>query len=96
MSELGETFAAWAEVKREKRASNTVHSTALLTGAGVIFDRHNGGAHLVVMAGPHTVDFWPSTGLWIVRKQGTKRRGVRKLIAFVEQSRSATHPKDHP
>lgn len=89
MGDMGDVFNAWREQKQAKRANNTKQSTALLQRAGVIFDSLNGGAHLVVQAGPSIVDFWPSTGLWIVRGRKTeKRRGVRKLIDFVERSRS--------
>lgn len=92
MSEMGEDFAAWREVKQAKRASNTEQSTAILQRSGVTFSSPNDGAHLIVLAGPHVVDFWPSTGLWIIRKAKTnaRRRGVRKLIEFVEQSRQGS------
>ena len=89
MGDMGEIFNDWHKVKQEKRASNTEQSTAILSRAGVVFSSPNGGAHLIVLAGPHVVDFWPSTGLWIIRKAKTnaRRRGVRKLVKFVEQSR---------
>lgn len=90
MSELGEAFEGWRAMKQAKRASNREQSAALLRRAGVIFDTKNDGAHLVVTAGPLTVDFWPGTGLWIVRglKIQRRRRGVRKLIDFVEAARA--------
>lgn len=88
MGDMGDVFNDWREHKQAKRADNTKQSTALLQQAGVIFDSLNAGAHLVVQADPNVVDFWPSTGLWIVRGQPAKRRGVRKLIEFVERSRS--------
>jgi hypothetical protein len=89
MSEMGEIFNDWRKVKQEKRASNTEQSTEILRRSGVVFSSPNGGAHLVVLAGPHVVDSWPSTGLWIIRKAKTnaRRRGVRKLVEFVEKSR---------
>ena len=46
--------------------------------------------HLIVLAGAKEVDFWPGTGLWIVRGTKDKRRGVRKLIEYVERQRGAT------
>ena len=49
-----------------------------------------GGAHLIVQAGAHTIDFWPSTGLWMVRKQKTRHGGVRKLIQFIKQQTKDT------
>lgn len=36
------------------------------------------------LAEHHEVDFWPGTGLWIVRGEQQRWRGVRKLLAFVE------------
>jgi hypothetical protein len=90
MSEIGEIFNGLRELKKEKRANNTECSTDILQRCGVAFSSPNGGAHLVVQAGPHVVDFWPSTGLWIVRNpsRSIRRRGVRKLVEFVEQSRN--------
>lgn len=90
MGDMGEIFNDLREMKKEKRASNTEQSTAILQRSGVVFSSPNGGTHLVVLAGPHVVDFWPSTGLWIIRKAKTnaRQRGVRKLVQFVEQSRN--------
>lgn len=90
MGDMGDVFNEMRAEAKKKRADNTVRSTALLQRAGVLFTVKNGGAHLVVLAGPHEVDFWPSTGLWIVRGQKAKRGGVRKLIEFVERSRRPT------
>ena len=90
MGDMAEVFNAYREVKKAKRARNIEQSTALLNMAGVFFDSKNAGAHLVVWAGNYDVDFWPSTGLWVVRGgDGQRRRGVRKLIDFVEQQRNA-------
>lgn len=86
MSEMAEYFNALRQFKQAKRADNREQSAAILQRSGVIFTSNNAGAHLVVLAGSKTVDFWPGTGLWIVRGQETyRRRGVRKLVAYVEQ-----------
>jgi len=72
---------------QQKRANNRQSSAALLAGAGIQFDEHNDGAHLVVKpeSGP-LIDFWPGTGLWIERQLPRKhRRGVRSLISHVNQ-----------
>lgn len=92
MGDMGDVFNELRVEKQQKRRDNTLYSTALLQRAGVLFTVKNGGAHLVVLAGPHEVDFWPSTGLWIVRGQKAKRGGVRKLIEFVERSRQGATP----
>ena len=89
MGDMGEIYSDLRELKRKKRASNTEHSTSLLQRAGVVFSSPNGGTHLIVLAGLNIVDFWPATGLWVIRKVKTnaRRRGVQKLIEFVEESR---------
>lgn len=74
----------WRDVKaarQEKRADNRTASADLLRQAGIQFQAKNGGAHLVVTALGKTIDFWPGTGLWIVRGQQKRNRGVRHLIS---------------
>lgn len=88
-SEMKGAFLSWEKHKQEKRASNREQSAAILTRSGVIFESKNGGAHLIVLAGSKGIDFWPGTGLWIVRGEKNRRRGVRKLLEFVELSRLA-------
>jgi len=77
-----EDYRAWDKAKQEKRADNRAQSASILARAGVIFESRNDGAHLVVLAGAHVVDFWPGTGLWIVRGSQARKRGVRALLAF--------------
>ena len=89
MSDMGDDFNALRKERQEKRADNRDQSAAVLTRAGVLFESKNLGTHLIVEAGARTVDFWPGTGLWIVRGVPDKRRGVRKLIEYVEQQRAA-------
>lgn len=84
MGDMSDTFTAMRKEGQAKRASNRESSAKLLQDAGIPFERKNGGAHLIV-AGRY--DFWPGTGVWIVREDGTKSRGVRKLIARVKGAR---------
>ena len=74
----------WRDVKaarQAKRADNRKSSAELLREAGIAFESKNDGAHLVVTALGHVIDFWPGTGLWICRKYpNTRKYGVRKLI----------------
>ena len=76
----------WRDVKaasQVKRANNRQSSPDLLRAAGVPFTIKNLDAHLIVKTdGGHTVDFWPGTGLWIMRGSTQRHGGVRKLIAF--------------
>ena len=87
MSDMGDDFTALRKIKQEKRASNRDASAAILSRSGVVFESKNLGAHLIVQAGATVVDFWPGTGLWIVRGEKKQRRGVRKLVEYVEQQR---------
>jgi len=84
---MGDMGDYWRDVKpamkedsRRKRASNRNSSAANLAAAGIQFESKNGGSHLVASAADLVVDFWPGTGLWIVRGTGERRRGVRHLI----------------
>lgn len=88
MSEAVEFYNDLKVIKAEKRASNREASAAILSRSGIVFESKNEGAHLVVLAGQSVVDFWPGTGLWIVRG-GQRKRGVRNLVKFVEKQRGA-------
>ena len=54
-----------------------IDSARILREHDVGFVARNGGAHLWVRG---TVDFWPGTGKWIVRKTNEKGRGVFGLL----------------
>lgn len=90
MGDVGDDFNALKKMRQEKRASNREDSAAILSRAGIVFESKNLDAHLVVQAGAKTVDFWPGTGLWIVRGTKEKRRGVRKLVEYVEACKKAS------
>lgn len=87
MSDMGDDFNALKKMRQEKRAGNRYDSAAILSRAGIMFESKNMGAHLIVLAGRQEVDFWPGTGLWIVRGETARRRGVRKLVEYVEKQR---------
>lgn len=82
MSEMGEMFNDWRAMKRQKKRENLVNSTDLLRERSVEFESHNGGVHLIVRGAGLVVDFWPSTGKFIVRG-GKTGRGVFKLLRLV-------------
>lgn len=91
--DIWDAYADLRKMRQEKRANNREQSAALLTRAGIFFEAKNDGAHLIVIGGPFVIDFWPGTGLWIVRGKAEdlsrKKRGVRNLIAFVERARGS-------
>ncbi|HEJ4320006.1 hypothetical protein PIGHUM_04436 [Pigmentiphaga humi] len=71
---------AMKEESQRRRSSNRESSSRLLTEAGISFESKNEGSHLIVSGQGAVVDFWPGTGLWIVRGSKERRRGVRQLI----------------
>jgi len=82
MGDMGEVFNEMRQATQERRAKNTRSSTELLEASKVQFMARNGGSHLIVKAGKRVVDFWPSTGLWIVRGEKAKHGGVMRLIEY--------------
>jgi hypothetical protein len=60
------------------RIALTVPLALLLLG--VEYASHNNGSHIVIKHGSKVVDFWPSTGLWIIRGVGGYARGINKLL----------------
>jgi len=76
-------WAAFREAKQKKRRSNLAYSTQQLVTAGIVYEAHNGGIHLVIHTRAEIIDFWPSTGLWWIRGTRNKRRGIVKLIKYV-------------
>lgn len=80
MSEVGDMYKELQAASRVKRAANRQSSAQLLTDAGIDFDSKNGGAHLIIEADDNFIDFWPGTGLWKVRNDGRKGRGVKSLL----------------
>lgn len=60
-------------------------ATEQLKEAGVDFEVCDRGTRiLVILGGGKFIDFWPSAGTWIVHGTGTKRRGILKLIEFIQ------------
>lgn len=86
-------FAAMREEGRKKKRSNLAQSTTLLQEHGVPFTVHNNGVHIVIERATETIDFWPSTGLWWVRKSRNKRRGIFNLLKYLKGSNATLNPQ---
>lgn len=78
MSEV-EIFGCLKQESQQRRTGNRENSAKILSDNGVSFESKNVGAHLIVHGHSITVDFWPGTGKWIVRK-GKTGRGVFNLL----------------
>lgn len=83
MSEMSEIWGDLREMRQEKKRSNLAASTKMLKQRNIPFVAHNGGIHLVLSRGEQKIDYWPSTGLWWIRGTSNKRRGITRLLAYM-------------
>ncbi len=81
MSEEVEVFQCLKQESQQRRAGNRENSAKILSDNGISFESKNLGAHLIVHGHSVTVDFWPGTGKFIVRK-GKTGRGVFNLLKY--------------
>lgn len=79
MSELGETFKAWKEYKKEKKRDNFKSSIEILKINSILFEQKS-PTHLRIQTGTGYFDFWPSTGKWIRYPDKYTSRGVFRLV----------------
>lgn len=68
------------EASRARRQCNRERSSAILTEHGVPYEVKNNGAHLVVTHPNGIADFWPGTGLYQMRANQRRGRGVFNLL----------------
>lgn len=85
MGDMGEFWndikPAMKEASKERRRANRENSADMLRACGIEFESRNGGAHLIVKGRlGQTIDFWPGTGKFIVRKPHRTGRGVRQVM----------------
>ena len=78
-SEIAQSFKFLKEQSKAKKISNMEYSTLMLIDKGYDVNIRNNGVHLIVKHNDKIVDFWPSTGKFIVRN-GCTSRGVKNLI----------------
>jgi hypothetical protein len=81
MSELGEDFKAYREMKRTKRADNHARAEKILKEKQI--------PHIRLSASHYRVgafDFWPATGLFIERRTGKRGRGIFNLLKRVSSN----------
>ncbi|ENI4487205.1 hypothetical protein ABXZ88_003077 [Vibrio fluvialis] len=84
MGESVELMALSSKLRKEqtkaKKRKNQSSSAAMLNSNGIEYKSNNGGNHLVVTGAGLVIDFWPSTGKFIIRGDKRHFRGVRLLI----------------
>lgn len=90
MSEDGEMWAEYLASRQAKRAANRAHAESQLRAVqGITATTANGGEHYVISSSAGVIDFWPGTGLWIVRGSTRRRRGITGLILFINDTQRA-------
>ena len=60
------------------------------------FIEYNNGVHLAVEGPGHYIDFWPTTGTWIIRGRKTKQFGLYKLKEYILKNRKASYYASSP
>lgn len=71
--------------KQAKRAHNRDHSTRRLRQLGIAFETVDAeGWHLRLQFRGLPLDFYPSTGNWVLEKRVSERRGIDHFLAFLE------------
>jgi len=97
MSELGDLYKQIATRKRDKKARNLAYSTQALKDHGITFTSHNNDNQLIItVKGARKIDFFPSTGLWIIRKTQERDRGLATLLAYYKENYAPATTGTHP
>ena len=55
------------------------------------FIEYNNGVHLAVEGPNCYIDFWPTTGTWIVRGRSAKHFGLYNLREYILKNRKVSH-----
>ena len=75
-------FAEKRKIQSDKRKANKEYNLAFLKRKDIPFVDLNNGAHVRLVFDGETIDFYPSTGLYIL-KDGTRGRGIFNLWKLV-------------
>ncbi len=67
-----------------------------LTLNDIQFIEYNNGVHLAVEGPNNYIDFWPTTGTWIVRGRSEKHFGLYKLKEYIFKNRKASRNAPSP
>ncbi len=71
-------FSEQREARKKKRKSNREYSLGFLKRKNIPFVELNNGVHVRLVFDDETIDFYPSTGLYIL-KDGTRGGGFFNL-----------------
>ena len=76
-------FSEQRKARSEKRKSNREYGLEFLKRKNIPFVELNNGVHVRLVFDDETIDFYPSTGLYIL-KDGTRGRGIFNLWKLVK------------
>lgn len=88
MSDMAGDFRAhkeWARERKEKRYQESSSAREEIWREALDVGSKNGGQHLVVRTAKDTIDFWPSTGRWVVRGKKAQGYDARSLLKRMKQ-----------
>jgi len=84
---MSDTGDMWREIKKDSKAkkqSNYDRAIERLNKLEIPYTCPNSN-HVVV---DEKIDYWPSTGKFIVRKSNKKGRGIKALLKEIKQCKS--------
>lgn len=76
-------FSEQREARKKKRKANKEYNLGFLKRKNIPFVELNNGVHVRLVFDDETIDFYPSTGLYIL-KDGTRGRGIFNLWKLVK------------
>lgn len=80
--EINTAYDEMKKAKQLKRRTNLAASTKILKASKIEFESKNNGLHLVVHGKYNLIDFWPSTGKFMVRGTEIVGRGVKQVLTY--------------
>ena len=83
--EEGDFYRTWNKLKQEKRWKNHESSMKLLHRFSIDYESRNMDVHIIIQNIEEVpiIDFWPTTGKWIVRNNKRKGRGIFPLLKYL-------------
>lgn len=85
--DIAKMFADKRQQSKQKRAANRNASKKVLQQFNVQYQECNNGAHLIIQNKEETIDFFPGTGLFIVRNTDKRARGIKCLILYLTEGK---------
>lgn len=89
MGDMGDDFRALKEFRKKRKAQRYSDSASARTEIykeALDVEEKNDGQHWIVRAEKETIDFWPSSGRWIVRGKKTSGYDARSLLKRIART----------